>query len=372
MKIVMDLRSIRNLESGDGQFSSQIINQCASLDNSNEYILLVRPENKELFKIDGPNFALRVENINPYSFKERFVLGKIIKNINPDIYHTFTFSAPLAVDCKVILSIYDITHLVFPHLFSLRLNLYYKFIVSKCVKRANAILTISQHSKSDIANRFQVEPGKIKSIYCGVNSLYKPIDKEKARKYIKDKFSVSGKFILYVGQVKKHKNIRTTLYSFQKIRQNGYSDIKLVICGRGCNKVDWLLKLIGALGLKERVKLIDTPSNIDLLHFYNSAELFIYLSLYEGFGLPPLEAMACGMPVVSSNVSSLPEVLGDAALLTDPLDINAISDAIMKVLLEQCLKENLIKNGIARASSFRWEGSARSLLELYREIADSK
>jgi glycosyltransferase involved in cell wall biosynthesis len=370
MKIVLDLRTIHNLESGDGQFSSNLIREVAFLDRANKYVLLTRGPNKDLFKINASNFDLISEDIPPYSIKERFGLAKVVKGINPDIYHTLTFSFPRGINCRSIISVYDLTHLVYPQFFSFRLNLYYKFVVASCTRKAEAILTISENSKADIINKFNLNSKKVEVIYCGVNPVYKKIDTKSARNYIKEKLSISEKFMLYVGQIKRHKNLESALDAFRKIIDKGVN-IKFVLCGRKILEAGWLSNKIREDGLTNRVMLIDAPSDIDLLNFYNAAEVFIYPSLYEGFGLPPLEAMACGLPVVSSNSASLPEVLGDAAILINPLDIDRIAKSLEDILLNKDKADYFSQKGQERSRLFSWEKSARALLKLYEYVYQS-
>lgn len=367
MKIVLDLRSIINLESGDGQFSSQIIKHLAAIDGRNEYILYTRKGNRGFYSVDKPNFELRVVDIAAYSLTEEINLAKIVNRHKPDIYHTFTFSYPSKINCRTMISMYDLTHLLFSSLFSFKLILYYKLRVARCVERADKILTLSEKSKLDIINKFKVDSKKIRPIYCGVNPLYRQIDKDQANKYVKEKFSISSRFLLYVGQIKRHKNIQTILYSLRDVLKAGV-EIKLVICGRNSTKSGWLLKIIAKLDIKKSVILIETPTNNDLLNLYNAADIFVYPSLNEGFGLPPLEAMSCGVPVVSSNVGSLPEVLGKSASFVGPQDVAGFSDAITRILCDKEKAQNLFKSGLERSRFFSWEKAARDLLNLYEEI----
>jgi glycosyltransferase involved in cell wall biosynthesis len=190
--------------------------------------------------------------------------------------------------------------------------------------------------------------------------MYKNIDKVQARDYIENKFNINKDFILYVGQVKRHKNIELILNVLNKL-----PELNLVICASNIDRSIWLSESIKKFRLNERVFLIRSARDIDLLNFYNAASVFVFPSLYEGFGLPPLEAMACGTAVISSNAASLPEVLGDAAVLIDPNDKEGFCDAINNVLANKDLADSLKVKGLERAKLFNWQESADGLLNLY-------
>ena len=183
------------------------------------------------------------------------------------------------------------------------------------------------------------------------------------------KYSITGSFILFVGNISPRKNILALLQAFNKLKKRGIKH-KLVIAGKKDQRYEQVLKTLNELNLGGEVIFTGYVPEEDLPKLYNAADLFVYPSLYEGFGLPILEAMACGTPVVASNVSSLPEVAGDAGLLVNPQDVDALTNAMYKVLTDDKLKESLIDKGLERAKFFSWEKTARETLEVYKEVAE--
>jgi glycosyltransferase involved in cell wall biosynthesis len=234
--------------------------------------------------------------------------------------------------------------------------------------KADKIITVSQNTKDDLVEMFNYNPKKIKVIYNGVDNSYKIIDNKKLISEIKDKYDTGKDFLLYVGNIKPHKNIPVLLKALSNIdKQN-----KLVIVGKRDKAYDEIFDIIDQNNLEDRIIFTGFVPDKDLILLYNAATLFVYPSLYEGFGLPPLEAMACGTPVITSNVSSLPEVVGYAAITVDPYNINGLAEEINKVLGNEVLQKAMIKKGIERAKEFTWEKTARETIRVYEEVLNQK
>jgi len=207
-------------------------------------------------------------------------------------------------------------------------------------------------------------------IYTSADPRFKFLrDKEAARSYILHQYGIKDPFILYVGTLEPRKNIPTLIHAFAKVKKDGFPQKLLLIGGKGW-KYEEIFSAINELSLTDQILIPGYVPDEDLVYFYNVADLFVYPSLYEGFGLPPLEAMACGTPVITSNKSSLPEVVGDAALLVDPLDVRALAGAIERVLANEELRAQLSERGLKRAKFFSWKKTAERTWEVYRAVGD--
>jgi glycosyltransferase involved in cell wall biosynthesis len=236
----------------------------------------------------------------------------------------------------------------------------------KGLKRAGKIIAISKFTKKELVKGLGYPTEKIEVVYLGVDRRkYRPLHSFKKPTCFED-----GKTILYVGTEEFRKNVPTLVKALHKLKKK-IPTMKMVKVGRARSRLGRkkLLNLISELNLKKDVKFIEYVSEKDMPLFYNSADLFVFPSIYEGFGLPPLEAMACGLPVVTSNTSSLPEVVGDAGIMKDPNDVEGLANAMYEVLTDNGLREDLIKKGLKRAKIFSWEKTAKKISRIYKEIS---
>jgi glycosyltransferase involved in cell wall biosynthesis len=236
-------------------------------------------------------------------------------------------------------------------------------------RRSDRILTVSEASKRDILEYFNVPPEKITVIPNAIDErfLHEPTDE--ALRLVAERYQLEGDFVLYVGNIKPHKNVERLVDAFHLARQAGFDELRLVVIGDELSKNASLRRAVHRYNLHKHVRFLGFLPDETLSAVYRLASVFVFPSLYEGFGLPPLEAMACGTPVITSNVSSLPEVTGDAALLVDPTDASAIAAAITRVLSEPGLREDLRARGLARARQFSWERSVKEIRDIYQQVA---
>jgi glycosyltransferase involved in cell wall biosynthesis len=235
---------------------------------------------------------------------------------------------------------------------------------------ANGILTVSAASKRDILRFFDVAPEKVEVIYNAIDERFlSPPDAERMD-LVRQRYQLDHPFVLYVGNIKPHKNIERLIDAFGRARERGcQDDLKLVIIGDEISKYPALRHAVHKLKLDKHVRCLGFQPMETLAAFYRLARAFVFPSLYEGFGLPPLEAMACGAPVVTSNVSSLPEVAGGAALLVDPYDADAIAHGICQAVTDDELRADLMQRGHERARSFSWAQSVKKIHEIYMQVA---
>ncbi|HYE83576.1 MAG TPA: glycosyltransferase family 1 protein [Clostridia bacterium] len=235
------------------------------------------------------------------------------------------------------------------------------------LEEASHVITVSHYSKSDIQKYFGIDDEKITVTHLAADPIFKPLDRDNAKRVIFNKYGIDKKYVLYLGGFSQRKNIARLIKAFKKVILEKEELINLLILGEYSRSYKALWKLTDELGLCDYVKFLNFVPTADLPYFYNGAEVFVYPSLYEGFGLPPLEAMQCGTPVVTSNVSSIPEIVGDACLLVNPYSIDNISDSILTVLsdVDEWHKYSLM--GIERAKEYSWLKTAAETLHVYEK-----
>jgi glycosyltransferase involved in cell wall biosynthesis len=236
-------------------------------------------------------------------------------------------------------------------------------------RASDRVLTVSETSKRDILRFFDVPAEKITVIYNGIDERFwlQPPDEQLSR--MCERYQLHGDFVLYVGNVKPHKNVERLIDAFHLVRRDGLDHLKLVVIGDDVSKYAELRRAVHRYNLHKHVRFLGHMPDESLAVLYRLAAVFVFPSLYEGFGLPPLEAMASGVPVITSNVSSLPEVVGDAGLLVDPTDPHAIAEAIHRVFTQPGLRDRLREKGLARAAEFSWERSVQQIRAIYGDTA---
>ncbi len=279
-----------------------------------------------------------------------------------DLLHSLAFVTPLLSPCPSVITIYDLGFLIFPQGFRHSKRLYLTLLTRPSARKARRIITISESTKRDTVRLLGVSSKKVDVVYCGVDKAFHPLPEGEVASF-RQKHGLPERIILFVGTIEPRKNVVRLIEAYSRLRDG---QVKLVIGGaRG-----WLYEEVFA-----RVEELDLAGDVlfpgyippdELPLWYNAAELFVYPSLYEGFGLPPLEAMACGTPVLTSNVSSLPEVVGEAGLTVDPVDSEGLAEAMNQVLSDGALRQSMREQGLARAGRFSWARAARETVEVYR------
>jgi glycosyltransferase involved in cell wall biosynthesis len=247
---------------------------------------------------------------------------------------------------------------------------YAKASIGFSARRATRVMTVSESSKRDILRFVDTAPEKIDVIYNAYDERFAidPLEEDVVR--VGERYQLQSEFVLYAGNVKPHKNLERLIEAFYLVRKRGLDHLKLVLIGDDISKYTALRRAVHQYQLHKYVRFLGYLPEETLAVMYRLAAVFVFPSLYEGFGLPPLEAMASGTPVVTSNVSSLPEVAGDAAVLVDPYDPGAIADGMYRVLTDEKLRRDLRHKGVARAGQFSWEQSVRRVRAIYDEVSN--
>ncbi|MHC4618683.1 MAG: glycosyltransferase family 4 protein [Planctomycetota bacterium] len=244
-------------------------------------------------------------------------------------------------------------------------TLYMTTLIPISDRKADWIFAVSEHTKRDIVRYCRVDPGKLTVVYEAADDDYKPVSDKSVLESVRDKYRLPEKFILYVGSLSPRKNIGRLLEAFANVRDR--VPHHLVLTASKSWKDSQVYEIMNRLGLKDRINKLGYVESADMAALYNLADAYVYPSLYEGFGLPILEAMQCGCPVVASNATSIPEVAGDAAILVDPLDTGALAEAIQKVLIDPELRAELVSRGFEQARKFSWDKAAKIILKKIRD-----
>jgi glycosyltransferase involved in cell wall biosynthesis len=285
-----------------------------------------------------------------------------------DIFHATDFLLPSLRKMPSVFTLHDVSFLEYPetHLASNRWFL--RLMVPIFVRQASAVIAVSKHTASDIVRRYAVPESKMYTIPLGVDPRFHPIDDAASLATTQQKYNLPSRFILSVGTIEPRKNHLALLHAYEKLRATTGEEIGLVIVGRRGWKAQGFLSALARSPVRDSVILAGQVADEDLPAIYNLAECFAYPSWYEGFGLPPLEAMACGVPVICANNSSLPEVVGDAGLLVDSSDDEGLARAMLQVTSQEDLRSTMAAQGKARAKSFSWQTTAERTHEVYQEV----
>jgi glycosyltransferase involved in cell wall biosynthesis len=369
VRIGIDARKLHDF--GIGTYIRNLVRQLARLDRQNEYVLLVRPEDVGIGPLLGPNFRCVAEASRPYSISEQYRLPFDVRREGVDVFHAPHYVLPVLTPGRTVVTIHDCIHLMFPQYLRHR-RLAYNYAWTSmwiATHRANRILTVSDTSKRDILRFFPVPADKISVIYNAIDDRFAVPPREEEVDRVRERYQLAGQFVLYAGNVKPHKNVERLIHAFHTVRRSGCDQVKLVIIGDEISKHPSLRRAVHRHNLHKHVRFLGFVSDETLAVLYRLASVFVFPSLYEGFGLPPLEAMASGTPVVTSNVSSLPEVVGDAALLVDPYDVQSIAGGLLRVLNDATLRDCLRARGLARVKQYSWERSVQQIHTIYEEVA---
>ena len=284
-----------------------------------------------------------------------------------DLFHYTDHALSLFSGSRhVIITVHDIAYIRFPDLLNRSRRIYKKYILKKSIKRASIIIADSHSTKRDIVEFFGINEEKIKVVHLGVESRFRPINNNNVEEY-RLKMKLPSKMILNVGTLEPRKNVVTLLRAFKELRGKGFDDYKLVIVGDKGWLYSQIFKEVEHSDLKQDILFLGVVMDEELPLLYNCADIFVYPSLYEGFGLPPLEAMACGIPVITSNISSLPEVIGDAGIMVDPTDVTSLCENMYNLLKDRELWYHMSNRGLERSKLFSWDNTAKKILDIYDE-----
>ncbi len=368
MRIAIDARKLHDF--GIGTYIRNLLKHLALIDRDTEYVLLCRSQDVTVAEQLGPNFRAVVESSRPYSMAEQIMLPARLVALNVSLLHEPHYVLPPLVPCRAVVTIHDCIHLMFPQYLPNRLAYgYARASLWAAARRAERIFTVSETSKADILRYCDVEAERIIVVYNAIDDRFATPPEPEAIERVRERYQLHGPFALYVGNIKPHKNLERLIDAFDLVRRGGFERLELLIIGDQISKYPRLRRAVDKHKLHKHVRFLGFVADDTLAALYRLATVFVFPSLYEGFGLPPLEAMASGTPVVTSNRSSLPEVVGDAAVLVDPYSAASIADGIQQVLGDADLRRSLAARGLARAREFSWDTSIRRVHEVYMDVA---
>ena len=371
MRVAIDARKLHDF--GIGTYIRNLLRHLARLDRTTEYVLLTTAQDLGVAATLGPNFRTVLEPSRNYSVAEQLHVPWVLWKEKPDVYHATHYVLPPLVPCPAVVTIHDCIHLRFPEYLPSRLGyLYARAFISMAAHRARRILTVSEASKEDILHYVHVPPERIVVTYNALDEQFDAAPTAEQVALVRERYQLDHPFVLYVGNIKPHKNLVRLIDAFAGLRRDGFPDLTLLIIGDEISKLPALRHAVHAHKLHKHVRFLGFLPDQTLKALYRLASVFVFPSLYEGFGLPPLEAMASGTPVVTSNVSSMPEVAGEAAVLVDPHDTVDIKEGLQRALTDSALRERLVRLGRERARHFSWETSVARTLEVYREAAGQR
>ena len=370
MRIAIDARKLRDY--GIGTYIRNLVRHLARIDQSTEYVLIVQPADIEIDAELGPNFRTVADWSRSYSIREQFTIPLDLRREAVDLFHAPHYVLPPLTPCKSVVTIHDCIHLRFPQYLPSRLGyVYARSSLWVATHRATRVLTVSETSKRDILRYFRVPESKIDVIHNAIDERLGEAPSAEDVAQVRERYQLNDPFVLYAGNIKPHKNLERLIESFHTLRRGGLEQAKLLIIGDEVSKYATLRRAVHQHKLHKHVRFLGFVPDKTLASLYRLASVFVFPSLYEGFGLPPLEAMAAGTPVITSNVSSLPEVVGDAAILIDPYEPDEIAHAMRRVLTDEALRDDLRARGLARVKEFSWDRSVRRVREIYGEVLET-
>lgn len=370
MKIGLDARgAIWYRGTGIGTYTYQLVKNLFAIDKANEYRFFWPGDE---FKNLDPTVDEVFNSIerSKDKFWEEVHIPMSVEQEKIDIYHVPQngIGLPAKKGCLNVVTVHDLIPYIYPETVG---KGYLKIFLSempRIVEQSDLIITVSEHSKRDIQRIFQVPEERIAVTYEAPESVYRAIDKGEARKYVQEKYGIDSRYVLYIGGFSPRKNVRGLINAFYEIQHSIPQDVKLVLVGKEARDFDETTMLVEALRLQDRVVFTGFAPVLELPYLYAGADLFVYPSFYEGFGLPPLEAMACGTPVITSNNSSIPEVTGEAALLINPHDMYDLAGAMEKVLNNPEVGAEMRTAGLKQAENFTWKKCAEETLAAYQKL----
>ena len=374
MNIGINGLQLGNNYAGLGRYARNLLGNIARIDHKNEYYLFLRKDNQKIYEVNQENFHTIVYDVLSRNRVKRFLLEQlsIPKVSESKGVHILFSPGPVLIlrgKCKKVFCLHDVRKLLFPMMLKPVDRFYYKIMIRKSLKNADMVFTVSNYSKMDIIRHFHHPEEKIVVTYDAVDENFRRVEQREELRKIREKYKIQDDYILFVGEIMKIKNPLRIIQAYAEISKRICK--KLVLAGRPGNAFNEARALVNRLGIEKDVLFLGWVPDEDLRLLYSSADLFVFPSLYEGFGMPVLEAMACGVPVITSNTSCLPEIGGDAAVYVNPEDIEDISRAILEVHQNKGLQRELVEKGYKQVKLFSWEKTAEHTLKHLERLGEN-
>jgi glycosyltransferase involved in cell wall biosynthesis len=373
MRIAIDIRRIN--EFGIGTYIWNLVRNLSMVDSRNEYLLAGSNQNFHELGPLRPNFTQLYQGDQPGPWRDNLTMPLALRKRKPDVVHIPHHHCPLMTPGRLVVTIHDCVHVKFPpenlSRFG-RFELYWR--TKRAVQSASQILAVSNSTRADLLDIFNLDARRISVVHNALDERFATAADAADRKMVLERYQLHDPFVLYSGRIRRHKNVHRLIEAFAVLKNEladdpQYRNLKLIVIGDELSRHQYLRLTVVRSGVQQDVRFFGFVPYPILQVFYQSAALFAFPSLYEGFGLPPLEAMASRTPVLASNTSSLPEVLGEAALLVNPENVFEIARGMKSILLDNELRERLIERGLKHICRFSWETAARQVIEAYERAA---
>lgn len=372
MRIGIDARLYSTRYTGIGRYVKELIDHLLEIDQENEYILFFNDPEYAAYLPPNARVSKRRVRADHYSLAEQTSFVSDLNREELDLAHFTHFNMPVLYKRPAVVTIHDLSISKFPEMMKRKgvlQRMAYTYTIKNAVKVAKRVICISENTKEDAISMLGTDVQKIRVIYEGVAAEFQPITDATKLADIQKRLNITKPFILYVGNFRIHKNLETLIRAFNLVRNRHGLDGQLVLAGDASQAGPEIEQAIHSLGLDAHVLRPGYVADEDLPALYSAARVFAFPSRYEGFGLPPLEAMACGTPVVAANTSSIPETLGDAALFTAAEDADEFAAQLAKAFGEESVRTDLRARGLARVKRFSWRKMAEEVLAVYKEAA---
>jgi glycosyltransferase involved in cell wall biosynthesis len=372
-------RLFRKKKHGMDMVALELIRNLQKIDHENEYVIFVRPDVDDKILSESENFKIVRLPGGFYPFWEQFALPRAAKKAGCDVLHCTSNTAPVFCRIPLLVTLHDIIYMESGFLKILKGsgtpyqkfgNIYRRLVAPRIVRKSRRVITVSKFEKKRIGDFFGLNDDNVlTAVYNGVSDHFKPVDDSRELQRVRKKYQLPGRYFFFLGNTDPKKNTHGTLKAYSEFVKQSGNEIKLVMIDYYRPELKKLLVEIGDPSLIDHIVLTGYVVNTDLPAIYSQCEAFLYPSLRESFGIPMLEAMSCGVPVITSSTSSMPEVAGDAALIIDPFKPEEITSAMIRLQDDKTLTTDLIQKGFARAAKFSWVAMAREVLGLYMDIS---
>jgi glycosyltransferase involved in cell wall biosynthesis len=373
LRIGIDYTAAVRQGAGIGRYTRELVRALAKLDRGHDYVLFAAAGGQRPVDAGWPtSFQTRSVPLSDRALAilwHRLQLPLWVELVTGpvDIFHSPDFVLPPVRRAKTLLTVHDLSFIRYPQCADANLRAYLNRVVPRSVHRADLVLADSQNTKDDLVELLDVRHDRIEVIYPGVEERFRPIEDQVVLDEARKQYDLPARFIFGLGTLQPRKNF-TRLIEAYSLLVTRYPSLHLVIAGGKGWLYEEIFATVERLDLEEEVVFPGFVADEDLPALYNLAELFVFPSLYEGFGLPPLEAMACGTPVITSDASSLPEVVGEAGLMVEATDVEGLAEAVRRVLEDDALREGMIAKGVKQVRKFTWQKAAAKLLNLYEAL----
>ena len=371
IRIGIDATAIPHNRAGAGNYIFNLVYGLSQVDNDNQYVVFARPEHIEEWKIAQPNFCFlpSASKIRPFRLAwEQYALPFLVRQHKIDVLHSPHYTMSFIRMCRSVVTFHDMIFFLYPEVHCVSKRFFFRTMMLISSRRADAIIADSESTLRDVKNLLRVIPDKVHAIPLAAGSNYCLITDRNAVNRICSQYGLQiGEYVLFVGVLEPRKNIPVLLHAYRELVDRGVRK-KLAIVGKRGWMFSEIFSTVQALRIEDKVVFTGYVPEENLPSLYNGACLFVYPSLYEGFGLPVLEAMSCGTPVVTSNVSSMAEIAGESALLVDPHEPKLLAQAMEKILVDDGLIRSMREDGLKRAAEYSWERTARETLKVYHKV----